>query len=332
MLKAGVIGLGVGQRHAETYHEHSFCSELSLCDLSEDRLRSVGKEYPDSKLCTDADEILEDDDIGIVSIASYDNFHYEQIVKAIENDKHVFVEKPFCMYESEALRIRSLLQAKPHLRLSSNLILRKYERFAQVKSILDEGQLGDIYYLESDYNYGRLNKITEGWRGQLDFYSVVYGGGVHIVDLLLWLTGEKVLEVSSYGNKICSADSGFSNNDMVVSILKFESGKIGKVSCNFGCVYPHFHKLCIYGTEGTFENDLSEGRLFFSRDPEAEIRKVAGPYSGVSKGSLLKDFIDSIENNSNISPDAEDIFRSMSVCFAIEKSVQSGGSVQVNYI
>ncbi len=146
----------------------------------------------------EADEILENDDIDIVSIASYDNFHYEHIIKALENNKHVFVEKPFCMYESEAVHIRSLLQAKPHLRLSSNLILRKYERFRQVKSILDEGQLGDIYYLESDYNYGRLNKITEGWRGQLDYYSVVYGGGVHIVDLLLWLIGEKVLELSSY--------------------------------------------------------------------------------------------------------------------------------------
>ena len=51
------------------------------------------------------------------------------------------------------------------------------------------GDLGRVYYMEADYNYGRIHKIVDGWRGAIDYYSVFLGGAVHMVDLLLWLTG-----------------------------------------------------------------------------------------------------------------------------------------------
>ncbi|MFC1909216.1 Gfo/Idh/MocA family protein, partial [Chloroflexota bacterium] len=223
-LKAGIIGLGVGEKHAAGYHNHSGCEVAALCDFSEEKLEAVRDKYPDARLTTQADEVLSDPEINIVSIASYDNYHHEQIVKAINNDKHIFVEKPLCLYEVEAVEIKQLLQEKPHLKLSSNLILRMSPRFRMLKQMIADGELGQLFYVEGDYNYGRLHKITEGWRGKIDFYSVVYGGGVHVIDLLLWLTGDRVIEVAAYGNNLASSGTSFRYNDMVVSILKFESG------------------------------------------------------------------------------------------------------------
>ena len=119
--------------------------------------------------------------------------------------------------------------------------------------------MGDIFYLEGDYNYGRLNKILDGWRGKLDFYSIIYGGAVHLADLIIWLTGKKVVEVFTYGNDIITSNTNFKYNDFAVSLLKFEDKSIAKISSNFGCIFPHFHGLLIYGSKATFINDFEYG-------------------------------------------------------------------------
>jgi predicted dehydrogenase len=324
--------MGVGEQHITGYRNHPGCEVVALCDFSADKRDNIQAEYSDIAVCAQAEEILDNPDIDVVSIASYDNHHYEQITRAIENNKHVFVEKPLCLYADNARHIRLLLSDKPDLKLSSNLILRKSERFIQVKKMIDEGKLGALYCVEGDYNYGRLHKITEGWRGRIDFYSVVYGGGVHIIDLLLWLTGHRVVEVAAFGNNISTRGSQFKYNDTVVSILKFDNDIVGKVTCNYSCVCPHFHNLSIYGTKGTFVNDYEQARLFSSKDSQVDFERIDTPYPGVHKGDLIYTFVDSIVNGSQPDVTIDDVFMAMSVCFAIEKACQQGRPVKVEYI
>ena len=331
-LKAGIIGLGVGETHIAGYNAHPDCTVTAVCDISDSKLREVEKKYSGLKFTNNADEILSDSEIDLVSIASYDNVHYEQMIKAIENEKHIFVEKPMCLYEKEAKHIRSLLKREPNLKISSNLILRKSSRFIRLKEMIQNGELGQLFYIEGDYNYGRLEKITDGWRGKIDFYSVVYGGSVHLIDLLLWLTQDTIIEVSAYGNQIASNGSQFRYNDLVVAIFKFQSGIIGKVTANFGGVRPHFHGLAIYGTKASFINDVPYGKLFRSSDPNAHPEEVKEAYPGVQKGDLIYNFVDSILNGSKMEVSADDVFKSMSVCFAIEESVKQNRPVRVNYI
>jgi|TARA_B100000315_G_scaffold207967_1_gene202991 predicted dehydrogenase len=331
-IRVGVIGLGVGEKHIEGYVNHPRCEVVALCDFLDEKISVVKEKYPKFRITKDADVILEDPNIDVVSIASYDNYHYEQIVKAIDNDKHIFVEKPICLHEEEAILIRSLLKDKPDLKMSSNLILRKSPRFCLLKEMISNDEMGQLFYIEGDYNYGRLHKITEGWRGKLDFYSVVYGGGVHIIDLLLWLADDQILEVGAYGNNIASKGLSFNYNDMVICILKFKSGMVGKMSVNFGCVMPHFHGLAIYGTLATFINDFEHGKLFKSRDFNSPSKRIAAEYPGTHKGDLICSFVDSILNGSECEVSQDDIFRSISVCFAIEKAIQQSKFVKVNYI
>lgn len=330
-LKVGIIGLGVGEKHIEGFRSHPACEVTALCDFSADKARKAAKRYPYLRITRRADKILKDPSIDVVSVASYDNYHFGQIMLAIKNGKHVFAEKPLCLYENEAARIRAALERNPQVKLSSNLILRQSPRFRYLKGLINRGGLGDIFYVEGDYNYGRLQKITEGWRGKIDFYSVVYGGGIHIIDLFLWLTGNRIVEVEAYGNRIASKGSRFKYNDMVAAILKFKNGLIGKMSANFGCVMPHFHNLAVYGTKATFVNGATEGLLFKSRSPGARPQKICAAYPGVHKGDLIYSFIDSILGNSRPEVSAEDTFASMSVCLAIEKATRQGGPVKVRY-
>ena len=331
-LRAGIIGLGVGEQHIAGYQKHPQCEVVALCDCDQRRLADARRKYPAMQHYSNADDLLADPRIDVVSIASYDNDHYGQTRSAILAGKHVFVEKPFCLYPEEAQALRILLNDHPQVLLSSNLILRQVPRFVELRRLIAAGELGELFHVEGDYNYGRLHKITEGWRGRLDFYSVVYGGALHMVDLLLWLTGDRVVEVSAVGNAIASRGSQFQFDDLVVALLRFESGMVGKVSANYGCVIPHFHGLTIYGTKGTFINGPRDAQLYHSRDPGQSPRTITDEYPGLHKGALVYDFVESIVSGGAPLVTMEDVFRSMSVCFAIEQARDRGRAVEVEYL
>jgi predicted dehydrogenase len=331
-LRVGVIGLGVGEQHALAYARDPGCRLTVLCDRSADQLTSVGRRFPGVETTARPEDVLESDDIDVISIATYDDAHAGQVLAALDHGKHVFAEKPLCLSLAEARRIRAALEARPDLRLSSNLILRRSPRFAEVRRRIRAGEMGRIFHVEGDYDYGRIHKITDGWRGRQEHYSVVLGGAVHMVDTLLWLTGERVTEVCAFGNNICSAGSGTDFDDMVVAILRFAGGLVGKVTANFGCVRPHGHGLAVYGTQATFVNGDPLGRWYASRDPGVEPEAVETPHPGAAKGDLIESFVRSILEDGAAIVTAEDTFLTMSVCLAIERSAREGTTVGVEYV
>lgn len=331
-LRAAVIGLGVGEKLAETLARHPDCQLAAICDVDADRLAAVARRFPSAAARASADAVLDDASIDLICIASHDDHHYAQTMRALEQGKHVFVEKPFVLRESEAVAVRDALRRHPDLRLSSNLILRKSPRFTDLRRRVDAGELGRLYHLEGDYNYGRLHKVLDGWRGKLDFYSVVHGGGVHVADLLMWLARDRIVEVSAVGNAIASEGSGFRNFDNVVAVLRFASGAVGKLGVNFGCVFPHFHPIALYGTKATFLNRVEGALLYTSRDPQARALELDTEYPGTHKGDLLPSFIDAILGRGAADVTERDVFDSLAVCFAIERSAHSRRPVEVEYL
>lgn len=335
-LKVGVIGLGVGESHLDAFIAHSACEVKWICDFEETKLAKLKSKYPQIAKCTkDANQVLTDPEVNVVAIASYDDQHFGQMVTAIKNNKHLFVEKPLCLYFEEATQIKQLLQERSDLRLSSNLILRKSPRFLDLRDRVNSGSMGQIYFIEGDYNYGRLHKILNGWRGKIDGYSPIFGGGVHIIDLFLWITGKKVVEVSAIGSKLRTHNTGYRYFDTVVSTLKFEDGSLGRMSVNLGSIYPHFHRFSVYGSKATFENGL-ENALWFTpsleEGKEAAPEKLSTAYPGVKKGDFVSNFVDTILGKAQPEITTQEVFDSMSVCFAIEKASRQTGPVAVTYI
>jgi len=331
-LSAGVIGLGVGEAHISGYEVDPRCTVASLCDIDEKKLKEVGSRYPGRKLTNDAEELLSDPTIDVVSIASYDTYHHEQIMRALKNGKHVFVEKPLCLFEKELNEIVSQLNKSRHLKLSSNLILRRTPRFVELHQRIQSNDLGDVYYVEGDYDYGRLGKIVDGWRGSIPYYSVVHGGAIHLIDLILWLTEKKVRKVVAMGNKTVTEQTNFRRQDLVVALLEFEDGALAKVSANFGCMVPHHHKLSVYGTRGTFEQSHTGAAYFFSRDPAVSSKDIESEYPGSSKGDMLPSFVKHILDGDAPNVTAQEVLDAMSISLAVEKALGSGRPESVNYL
>jgi len=323
-LRTGVIGLGVGARHIACYEAHPDCDVTAICDLDPKKLREVGEQYPGRKMTERANEILTDPAIDVISIASYDDVHFEQICLGIEQGKHLMVEKPVCQSPEHMAEIRKRLAASPGIRFSSNHVLRVSSRFQELRRNIQAGEYGELYYLEGDYQYGRLHKIIDGWRGELDYYSVVQGGAVHMIDLLLWLTGEEPEEVTAFGNRISSRESGFRFDDMVAALIKMSSGAIAKVTANFGCRRPHFHGVEIHGTKKMFVNRPSEAEVFSSVEKGVPPDLMDIPYYDYQKPELIGSFLDWILGRAEPIVTPKDVFQTMATCFAVERAVQTG--------
>jgi predicted dehydrogenase len=314
MLRVAVIGLGVGEEHARAYLANPQCELRVLCDIDADKLAEVVSRFPGVNLSRNPAEVLESKEIDLVSIASYDNCHAEQVIKALRARKHIFVEKPLCLTREELNQIRRSYDKT--LGFSGNLVLRRSPLFLKLRELWSAGELGEVYAVEGEYNYGRLEKLTKGWRGEIPDYSVISGGGVHLVDLILWLSGEKSFNrVSSFSNSI---STGGRYRDYVTSLVQFESGLIARVTANFGCIYPHFHLLSVYGTKGTFQN-TPQGAFLYR--PGKEALRLSEPYPGVSKGALIPEFVESIISRAPAPVTAQELFLATELCLSIDEEM-----------
>lgn len=329
-LKVGIIGLGVGEKHLIGYQKLAGVTVTDICDIDPIKLKAVGDRNNISNRHQSYKGITENPDIDIVSIASYDDGHAQQAISAFNNGKHVMMEKPIALNRQEAATILRAQQDSGK-KISSNLVLRQSPRFRQLKTWISDGKFGEIVTIEGDYLHQILWKLTEGWRGKMAFYCVAYGGGIHMIDLMRWLVQKEVSEVTGMSNKILTAGSTFKFDDIMVNLLKFENGTIGRSTSNLGAQRPQFHSLSVFGTKKTYINDLPYAKLFHGETND-DLEIIKTPYPGIEKFDLLPDFVSAIRENREPEVSVVDIFRVMDICFTCFDSLETKRIEPVSYL
>jgi len=328
--RLAVIGLGVGQRLVDGMVERGLPAPVAICDTDPAVLSAVGARYPDTSRYDDWRAMIDQTAADIVVVASPDPLHREMTEAALDSGAHVFCEKPLCLDLEELQAVAAALARNPGRRLSSNLILRRSPRFLDLKARMDAGEFGRPFYVEGDYDFGRIWKLTDGWRGRIPRYSVTLGGGLHLIDLILWLTGERIEQARAVGSRLMTEGTGFREPDFVVALLTTRSGMVIKISSNFGCARPHFHRLMVYGANATFENGPDAARIFRGRDPNTPPVLLDTPYPGIDKAALLVEFADACAGRGVPCPDETEVFEAMAVGLAIDQSLREDATVSVD--
>tara|TARA_Y100000996_G_scaffold291876_1_gene230744 strand:+ start:8438 stop:9457 length:1020 start_codon:yes stop_codon:yes gene_type:complete len=333
-IRAGVIGLGVGAHQARTLFNHPDCELVSICDFDKNKLSKIGLEFSNTIQTQKDLEILTDPNIDLVCVASYDHFHYQQVMDCLNNGKHVYVEKPICLSIEEVKNIQKKLQENQQLHLSSNMVLRTCPLFLKVKDEVTSNKMGEIYHLEADYLWGRKEKIVSGWRADADFYSIIHGAAVHMIDLVLWITQKKPVSVKALGSNMMVSGTKQKHNDFAILLLEFEDQLSVKISAHGGGVHPHFHALKIFGKKSSFIHDYAKTVWVDSSNPSQKLRNESASYPAKSmRGQALESFINSLlypEQNALISKD--DVFKVMSICLAAEQAVKLRETVTIEYL
>ena len=144
-----------------------------------------------------------------------------------------------------------------------------------------------------------------------------------MVDLLLWLKNSYPKKISSFQNNICTKDSDNLIQDFVISLLQFNDGSVAKVTSNFGCIYPHFHRVMIYGKKKTFEQSFKTN-TYLSLNSDYNILKETAKekYPGIYKYDLIDNFISSILTNKKLIVSQKQMLSVMQLCLEINKSLK----------
>jgi predicted dehydrogenase len=149
MLKLGVIGYGYwGPNIVRNFLGHHDCTVMRICDKSSAALTRVMASHPGIGVTTDPDAVLLATDIDAVAIVTPVSYHYELAKKALENGKHVFVEKPFTATSAQAEELIELAErARLQIMVDHTFLFTGAVR--KIKQLIDVGDLGRIYYYDS---------------------------------------------------------------------------------------------------------------------------------------------------------------------------------------
>jgi predicted dehydrogenase len=149
MLRVGVIGYGYwGPNIVRNFHTNE-CAEVTLVSDKSARVEArLKKAHPSIPFTTDAREILESPTIDVVAVVTPVWAHFELAKAALENGKHVFVEKPFTCSVEQAEELIELADRK-NLQIMVDHTFLFTGAVKKIRQLVDEGALGDLYYYDS---------------------------------------------------------------------------------------------------------------------------------------------------------------------------------------
>ena len=98
-ILSGIIGMGIGEKHLIALNKNKNSIVKYGCDFNNQKITYLKSKYPKIKIVKNENEIFKDKNIDLVSIASYDNYHFRQVLKAIKFNKNIIIEKPLCLTE-----------------------------------------------------------------------------------------------------------------------------------------------------------------------------------------------------------------------------------------
>ena len=149
MIKAGVIGYGYwGPVVARNFHAADGCELTAICDKSPASLDRARQAFPGATVTCDVNGIITSPDIDAVAVITPVWTHFEFAKAALENGKHVFVEKPFTSTVAQAEELIEIA-ARKNLQIMVDHTFLFTGAVRKIRQLIDDGSLGKIYYYDS---------------------------------------------------------------------------------------------------------------------------------------------------------------------------------------
>jgi len=197
-LGVGIAGTGfIGPAHVEGLRRIGI-QVMGLAEETPEKARQKAAELGIPHVYNSLDEMLADPDIEVVHLATPNHLHYPHAKSALMAGKHVVCEKPLAINSKQSGELVQLAAERKLVNVI-NFNLRMYPLVQQARSMVQSGQLGDLFILQGSYLQDWLLFPTDwNWRlepqlgGTLRAVSDI---GSHWLDLLTFITGLRVEEV-----------------------------------------------------------------------------------------------------------------------------------------
>lgn len=356
MIKIAVVGTGIfGTNLLNTFAQmesENRCKLVAICDIQKETLDKQSKRY-NIKGYSDYKEMIDNEDIDGVAIATPDPLHKDPVIYAANKGKHIFVEKPMdvtvegCQEMIDACKKNNvLLQVDFHKRFDPFHI--------KIREDIQKGRAGKI-----EYGYSHMEDkivVPRDWfPNWAPKSSPVWFLGVHMFDLIRWIIGSNGKNVFAKGKKLKLKSLGVDTYDSVSTMVEFENGAV--VTFDLSWILPeNFESVVnqgfrLVGEKGIMECDSQDrgtriafedtqsstyNPVFISESPDKRTGKTR--YSGYGIESIA-DFVYNMEFLSKggrpeeleggITGLGEDGIEITKIAVAVHRSLESGKIEQV---
>ena len=234
MITLGQVGLGYwGPNLLRNFNSLPQARVKVCCDLDDAALRRAAGQYPGMATTKDYAELLADPEVHAVIVTAPTPAHYTLAKAALLSGRHVFVEKPIALAVAEAEELAELAEARGKTLMVGHLLMY-HPAVAQLKQMIDAGELGDIYYLyTSRLNLGQVRRNE----------NAMWSLAPHDISVALHLLAEQPTEVAAQGLTYLQPNIP----DTVFLTLRFASGRAAHVHVSW--LDPHkVRRLTVVGS------------------------------------------------------------------------------------
>ncbi len=284
--QVAIVGCGIiGRTHADTITARSDATVTALVDSDPGprealvaRLKEAGQ--PEPKVYDDLGAALSGSDISLVAICTPSGTHAALAEQALNEKKHVVIEKPLDVDLVRARRLGAAATRAAGQGVVSSVISQ--HRFdpgsALVAEAIRTGRFGQLTSAVATVGWWRSDEYyaSAGWRGTWaqDGGGALMNQGVHTVDLLLWFMGRPV---NIQAQALRSAHHEIEVEDTVVATLTFENGSVATLHATTAAFPGSRTRVSIHGTEGGAELENNRLRRFNVDGAKDDVEVDTGP-------------------------------------------------------
>jgi predicted dehydrogenase len=331
MLRIGVIGYGYWGPNVVRNFSTANGSEVTMvCDMNQQTLKKVKKVYPQINVTDNIDELIKNQDVDAIAIATPVFTHHDLAKKVLEAGKSVFIEKPFTYTVAEAEDLVELA-AKKNLKLMVDHTFLYTGAVRKIRQLIDDGILGNLYYFDSSrVNLGLFQHDV----------NVVWDLAPHDISIMDYVIGEKPQAVVATG----IGHFGRGLEDVAYLTFYYDHNIIAHINVNW--LSPVKVRITLIGGEKKMLvwNDLEPDEKIKIYDKGVQVKTKEGKYnllvdyrSGdmwapkVEQTEALKlmaeKFVDYVENGGTIVNDGIAGLNNIKMLEAANKSLTNKGGM-----
>lgn len=332
--RIAIIGLGgIAQLvHLPILNKLKNVSIEAVAELNKNKLNSLASKFNIKNKFQDYNELLEKVDFDAAIIATPTNTHKDIAVNILKNKKPVLIEKPIALNYEEAKEISEAAK-KYATRAMVGLNLRFRPDAMLLKSLINSGELGKIFYIKSGWL--KKQSSTENWfmKKQQSGGGVVIDLGILLLDLALWLleySKVKSVSVQTFRHQTSSVE------DSAVGLLRFENSAVIHLEASWS-LYSEKDSftLTAFGTEGTAHlNPLRAYKRIEATHIDYTSTSGANDKNLFKKSyeNELKHFIGAVKGNNPFLSSIDEALTRMKILQAIYQSAENNSEILIKEI
>ena len=330
----GVFGIGwVAGEHIKAYVQNPHMEVRALASRRKESAQACKDTLGlDCDILDDYESLLKRDDIDVIDLCSPNYLHAEEATEAASAGKHVVIEKPVAMNFAELKAVKEAV-VEASVKSQVGFVSRWNPHVASIRSMIDKGGLGEIYYVEVDY-YHEIGPWWSGWNWgantRKDGPTASLVAGCHAVDLLYYFGGD-VDEVFAYGAFGHRKD--YEYEPTYAAVVKFKNGKIGKTGCSFENECPYVMNIMLHGSKGSVLNEKFYTKEWYPGQRGWQnfnaIFLDSGDVAHHPFKEMVDDLAEALVNDKEATANIYEAYKSHEICLAIDRSIETGQIIKL---